>query len=37
MTIFGILFVFVCGIVSGWFAAESGMTIGRTKYGRDGS
>ncbi len=22
MTIFGILFVFVCGIVSGWFAAE---------------
>ena len=23
MTLFGILFVFVCGIVSGWFAAES--------------
>lgn len=22
MTIFGILFVFVCGIVSGWYVAE---------------
>ena len=22
MTVFGIMFVFVCGIVCGWFAAE---------------